>query len=156
MSLNRSDPRVLMKDQDFLSGVMFVVVGAAARYLSYDYPLGSLTSPGSGAFPMLLCYGLMLIGATLIVRSFFILGTQTSGWDLWALVFVIAAIVAFQFLIDQAGLVASMIALILLAAIAGRETKPLELAVFTLILVTMSVSLFIFGLGLPIKAFPWG
>jgi hypothetical protein len=145
----------LFGDQDFLSGLMFAGVGAVGRYLSYDFPLGTLMAPGSGAFPMLLCYGLILIGLCLIVRSFFVAGVRSTGWNPWALTFVVLAIVSFQFLIDSAGLVIAMVSLIVLAAIAGRETRPGELIVFSIILIALSVGLFVIGLGLPIRALPW-
>lgn len=142
-------------EQDLLSGAMFLVVGSAARYLSYDYPLGSLAAPGSGAFPMLLSYGLILIGLGLVVKSVFAQSAVASGWDIRALFAVTLAILAFEHLIDAGGLVVSMVSLIALTALAGREAKPRELVIFTVILVSLSVGLFVFGLGLPVKVLPW-
>jgi hypothetical protein len=48
-----------------------------------------------------------------------------------------------------------MVSLIVLAALAGREARPKELAIFALVLIVGSVGLFILGLGLPVKVLPW-
>lgn len=155
MAANRRSLSSLLTDQDFLSGIMFVAFGGAARYLSYNYPLGTFMSPGSGAFPMLLSYGLVLIGMSLVVKAVFVEGTPSLPWNMWALGLVTAAIISFEFLIDTAGLVVSMVSLIVLAALAGREARPKELAIFALVLIVGSVGLFILGLGLPVKVLPW-
>ncbi|MFG1466487.1 tripartite tricarboxylate transporter TctB family protein [Xanthobacter sp. DSM 24535] len=152
---NMNRLRNIWSEQDFLSGVMFFLIGGIARYISYDYPLGSFSALGSGAFPMLLTWALMLIGVVLIVRSFFVPGAAAAGWNPWALAMITLAIFSFQFLIDRVGLAVSMLCLIALAALGGREARPKELAVFSAILIGLSIGLFIYGLGIPIKALPW-
>jgi len=53
------------------------------------------------------------------------------------------------------GGVLALLALIIASSLAGRDTRPLELAVLIAVLITGSVALFIYGLELPYRLFPW-
>ena len=53
------------------------------------------------------------------------------------------------------GLVATMIVSMGLAAAGTPETRWRELLVFTAIMLLIGVSLFIWGLGMPVKVLPW-
>ena len=66
-----------------------------------------------------------------------------------------AAFAAFGLLIEGAGFVLALLALIVASSLAGRDTRPLELAVLVAVLITGSVALFIYGLELPYRLFPW-
>lgn len=141
----------VLKDRDFLSGLLFLAIGVAARCISHSYPIGSLREPGSGAFPMLLSWGLMGVGGLLIVRSLYAPKEEATGWNFWSFAFVTLAIVSFQLLLEPYGLLVSMAALIGLTALAGRDTTLKELAVFSAILIPLSIGLFIYGLKIPIR-----
>jgi hypothetical protein len=66
-----------------------------------------------------------------------------------------AAFLAFGLLIEGAGFVLALLALIVASSLAGRDTRPLELVVLVGVLITGSVALFIYGLELPYRLFPW-
>jgi hypothetical protein len=55
----------------------------------------------------------------------------------------------------KAGFVVALIAVILLAALAGREFRPLVGILLTAGLVAGALGLFIWGLGLPYSLFWW-
>jgi hypothetical protein len=48
-------------------GLFFITLGAAALWVSRDYPLGDLNRMGPGYFPRMLSLGLICLGV-LIVR----------------------------------------------------------------------------------------
>ena len=49
-------------------GLFFIVLGAAALWVSRDYPLGDLNRMGPGYFPRMLSVGMICLGV-LIVRQ---------------------------------------------------------------------------------------
>jgi hypothetical protein len=51
------------------------------------------------------------------------------------------------------GFVPSLVAVIVLSSFAGREFRPLELALLSVVLVAGAVGLFIYGLELPYPLF---
>ena len=63
--------------------------------------------------------------------------------------------VAFGFLIERVGFVPSLIALIVITALAGDEFRPVELVFVTIALVVGAVAVFIYGIGLPYQLFWW-
>ena len=71
------------------------------------------------------------------------------------LVMVTAATIAFSLLIDRAGIVVAMIVSMTLAALGTPETKWKEFAAFTLLMLALGLGIFIYGLGMPIKVWPW-
>jgi hypothetical protein len=58
-------------------------------------------------------------------------------------------------LIEAAGFVFALLALIVASSLAGRDTRPLELALLIVVLIAGSVGLFVYGLELPYRLFPW-
>ena len=68
---------------------------------------------------------------------------------------VTLATAAFAYLIDPAGIVVAMVVSMTLAALGTPETRWREFAVFSLIMLAMGLGMFIYGLGMPIKVFPW-
>jgi len=56
---------------------------------------------------------------------------------------------------DRAGFIAAMVASMALAAAGTHETRWKEFTWFTVLMVVIGVAMFIWGLGMPIKVFPW-
>jgi hypothetical protein len=56
---------------------------------------------------------------------------------------------------ERAGFVLALLALIIASSLAGRDSRPLELVLLIAVLISGSVGLFIYGLELPYRLFPW-
>lgn len=140
--------------KDFWTGVMFVTIAAVALYAGRGYSLGSAGRMGPGYFPMLLGGLLALIGLMLVVRSFVIDGEPVGRVMIAPLAFIVLAIVLFGALLERLGLVISLILLIVVAAFASRQSKPLEVAALALALTAFSVAVFVYGLRLPLPVWP--
>jgi hypothetical protein len=82
----------IKSSEDFWSGLMFIAIGLAAVYISWDYPMGSARRMGPGYFPTWL--GVMLTGFGAIVagRSFWLQGEGISGWAFRPLLVLCVAI----------------------------------------------------------------
>ena len=141
--------------------VMALVAWASARGLEF----GSLAEIGPGLFPVALAVLLLALSLVLVGIG----ALQGSGEDLVvpgkealrAVVGIVAALVVFSFTIRGSGFMpalgvtgATPLA-ILIAGVASRETRWLDLVVFALVLTTFCAVLFRFLLGLPLPLAPW-
>ena len=152
----REEEIVKIKSQeDFWAGLMFIGFGILAIVVARDYPMGSAGRMGPGYFPTYLGALMIVIGAIMTGRGFRAQGEDVGpiGWR--PLLWLSAAFAAFGLLIEGAGFVLALAALIIASSLAGRDTRLLELAVLIVVLITASVALFIYGLELPYPLFPW-
>jgi len=141
--------------QDVLCGLLFALVGTAGLWIGRDYPMGTSLRLGTGVFPRILCWGLIGIGGIVLVRGLLTHGPGLGHWAWRPVLLIGAAAVAFALLIEPAGLIAAMIALMVLGALAGTGHTLKEFATFAVIMLVMGWGIFIWGLGMPIKVFPW-
>ncbi len=56
--------------QDWISGIVFVLIGAAVLVASLKYPIGTLQKPGGGFFPLLAAALLLALSAVFTIQSF--------------------------------------------------------------------------------------
>jgi hypothetical protein len=143
--------------KDLLSGVMFLAFGAGAAVIANGYNFGTPARMGSGFFPVVIGVIVAVMGLVLVVRSLLkpASGETLGRLQFRPLVFISAAIVIFGLLIEDAGLLASLAALIVVARLAGREGSPLELAVMVVVLIAIAVGIFVYGLNIRLKLGPW-
>jgi hypothetical protein len=67
---------------------------------------------------------------------------------------VLLAVVIFALSLERAGLVLSTVLLTASAALAGRDLRKHEFATLAVILTAVSVAVFLWGLGLPLRLWP--
>jgi hypothetical protein len=134
---------------------MFTAIGAFGLYIGSDYPMGTPVRLGTGVFPTILCWGLIAIGAIVFVQGLMVPGPPMGAWAWRPVLLVGLAAALFAVLIEPAGLVVSMLVLMIIGALAGQEHSIKEFSIFTAIMVVLSVGMFIWGLDMPIKVFPW-
>jgi hypothetical protein len=134
---------------------MFIGFGILAILVARGYPMGSAMRMGPGYFPTYLGAISVVLGAILTGRSYRVDGEGTGRWGLRALLWLSAAFAGFGLLIEAAGFVFALLALIVASSLAGRDTRPLELALLIVVLIAGSVGLFVYGLELPYRLFPW-
>jgi len=145
----------LRNTQDLVCGLFFMAIGAFGMWIGRNYPMGSPVRLGTGVFPRILCWGMLITGFVILLKGLFTAG-ESMGKVAWRPVILISvAATAFALLIDRAGLVVAMLGMIIPAGFAGHEFYPKEFTIFSAILIVIGVALFIFGLGMPIKTFPW-
>ena len=141
--------------QDLATGLLFVAIGVAAYWIGADYNMGSAQRPGTGVLPRILAVCLMGSGLLLWIKAFLTDGPGLGHWAWRPLIMVTLATIAFGYLIDPAGIVVAMVVSMTLAALGTPETRWREFAFFSLIMLAMGLGMFIYGLGMPIKVFPW-
>ena len=147
--------------RDVLGAVLLGVFGAWICFVGWSYGMGSATDMGSGYFPVLL-------GGFLVAIAVLILGTalmprpagandpfqpEDDPGEARPLVAVLAAVVAFGFLMESLGLGPAIVAAVFVARLAAPPFRPLETACLAAILAILCVFVFIWVLGLPLEAF---
>lgn len=145
----------IKNQEDFWAGAMFIGFGIITLVASRDYPMGSAFRMGPGYFPTYLAVLIVIIGAALAGKSLSTPGERVGPWGWRPLVCLSAAFAGFGLLIDRAGFVASLLVLIVASSFAGRDTRPVELVMLVIVLISGSVALFVYGLELPYRLFPW-
>ena len=143
-----------IKSQDFASGLLFVGVGAAALWISADYPMGTPQRPGTGVLPAILAWCLIGTGALLWLKAVVTDSPNLTSWAWRPAIMITLAIIAFALLVDRAGLVVTMIVSMTLVALGTPETRWREYLPFAVIMLAIGVSVFIYGLGMPIPILP--
>jgi len=143
----------LMKNKDFWAGMMFACFGVAAMFIARDYRFGSATRMGPGFFPTVLGGILVAFGVCLMaigLRS----GEKIQGRvSLRTLGLLTLSLILFGLLMQWAGFIPALVALVFLSAASGRDFRFLEILMLTVVLVAASAALFIWGLELPYPLF---
>ena len=134
----------------FLIG-MAVLVFVATRKLS----VGTAADMGPGYFPLAIAWLTLAFGVFFVGKSLFSEGEHIKPPHWRALILIPAAVAVFALLVMKGGLaIASFLAMVL-GSLASKETRLIEVLVFSAVISTASVLLFVKALSLPVPIFPW-
>ena len=139
----------LRSNKDFWAGLMFAGIGATAVFIAQSYPFGTTLRMGPGYFPRILGGILIAFGLFVMVRGLRSNEKMKGNWSIRALIVLPLSMVVFGVLMELAGFVPALTALIFVSAASGREFKFKEVLLLTVILGVSSVAMFVWGLGLP-------
>jgi hypothetical protein len=117
----------IKSQEDFWAGLMFVAFGLLAIIVSRNYSMGSALRMGPGYFPTYLGAIMIVIGAIMTGRAYRIDAEGVGRWGWRPVLWLSAAFAGFGLLIESAGFVLALLALIIASSLAGRDTRPLEL-----------------------------
>jgi hypothetical protein len=147
----------IKSQEDFWAGLMFIGFGLLAIIVARDYPMGSSMRMGPGYFPTWLGGIMMAIGAIIAFRATRITGEGIGPWGWRPLIVLSLAFLIYGLSMETfaLGFAPSLVAVIIVSSLAGREFRPLELALLTVVLIAGAVGLFIYGLELPYPLFWW-
>ena len=133
---------------------MLIAIGAGALVIARDYPFGTALRMGAG----LLSAGARRGCSCCSACSSLCAGLRPSdriegNWSLRALVVLPLAFVLFGVLMQHAGFVPALFALIVGSAAAGTEFRLVEVLLLAAFLTVVCVAVFIWALGLPYPLF---
>jgi len=137
-------------NKDLWAGIHYIAVGAVGMWIAKDYPFGSALRMGPGYFPSVL-------GGIMVVMGIYVLALGLrkdhekiqGNLSLRALIVLPVSMIVFGILMEHAGFVPAMAALIPISAAAGRDFKWGEVAALTVGLTILCAAGFIYALGLP-------
>jgi Tripartite tricarboxylate transporter TctB family len=154
----RGDNFVKIKSQqDFWSGLMFIVVGGSFAIGALNYSFGSSARPGPAYFPFGLGILLAILGAMILFEALTIetVDGEPVGKFAWKpLVVILASVVAFGFILPRLGMVISLPILVLISAYASDEHTWVGSLINSVVLTVMSWAVFVLGLKLTIPMWP--
>lgn len=144
--------RIIRNPKDFWIGVIYIVFGAIAFWITRDYRMGSASQMGPGYFPTVLSSLLIIFGVISVVRSFLRPGEPIGafGWKGAILVFV--GTVLFGYLESRAGMIIALIILVFTSGAASKKFRfGWKTALWVIVLTGFCVLVFVKGLGLPFR-----
>ena len=137
-------------NKDLWASVMYIGTGALGMWIARDYPFGSALRMGPGYFPSVLGGIMVVMGIYVLVLGLRKDHEKIQGnWSIRALIVLPISMIAFGILMEEAGFIPAMAALIPISAAAGRDFKWLEVAALTIGLTIVCWFGFIYLLGLP-------
>ncbi|BBK43593.1 tripartite tricarboxylate transporter TctB [Allostella vacuolata] len=149
------DPiRARLLSRDVLAGILFLALGLGGVYLN-EYRLGSAARMGPGYMPMLVFGSLAAMGALVTAKGLVRPGPPTERMAIAATIWILASLLAFALAIERLGLVAATIVLVCVASLAGNVGRPIRVVSLAIGLALFSVAIFVWGLGVSMKVWPW-
>ncbi|WP_457093776.1 tripartite tricarboxylate transporter TctB family protein [Microvirga sp. P5_D2] len=142
--------RKLLAPKELWLGVIYFAFGALGLWFSLEYPMGTAARMGPGYLPALISGLLLLFGAISFTRAVRLHGEPISKITLRPLICILGGVLLFAYLVERAGLVVALLALILTGAAASHEFRFQWSATFGLIgFIAFCALVFVKGLGVP-------
>jgi putative tricarboxylic transport membrane protein len=161
-----------------LAGGLFLI-GLAVLGLAggANLPTGTLSAIGSGFMPRVVAILVAAFGVLLVVQALLFEGSSLDRWHLRGPVFVLGSVFVFALVIrgstlnfggtlgipllgtvriPQLGLIVAGPLAVVISSFAAADTKPLEIAVFAVVMTLLAGLLFKEMLNLPIPFDPAG
>ena len=140
---------------DFWAGLAFGAFGLfVSIYAATNYQLGTAVRMGPGYFPTWIGALVALLGAVLLLQALRFDGPPLARWHWRPTLLILAAGVAFGYLLKPLGLVLATVALVLVSALGGHEFRWREAIILAAVLAVFSIGVFVYGLGLPFPLWP--
>ena len=155
---SRGPPRtgVIKSSLDFAGGLFLLAVAATGFIGGFNLPFGHLSGIGSGLLPRSVAALVALFGVALLVQSLISGGDRLERFAVRGPIFVLGAVLVFAMTIRPLGLVIAGPLAILVFSLADKDTRPIEIVVFAVLMTAACIGLFKLLLRLPIPVFPPG
>jgi hypothetical protein len=147
----------IKSQRDFVSGLLFIIVGIGFAWGATTYSFGESARPGPGYFPFGLGILLALLGAIVVFGALTVEteGGEPIGHIAWKpLILILATVGVFGYVLPHFGLVIAVPLLIFMAGFAGDEFSWKDALISSIVLTIGSYLIFIKGLGLIIPVWP--
>lgn len=149
--------KVAIRNQkDVAAGLIYVLAGAAFSLGALNYRLGDAARMGPGWFPFWVGVLLAAVGMATIASGMRANAAAEAMKrpQLGAMAWILGAVVLFGLLLKPAGLVLSLVVLVLVSSRASHEFTWRGAIVNAVVLVAFSVGAFIKGISLQLPLWP--
>jgi hypothetical protein len=142
--------------KDVVAGLIYMVAGTAFSLGALNYKLGDAARMGPGWFPfwigvLLVAVGMATVASGMHTRA---LADDVKRPELRAMAWILGAVVLFGLLLNTAGLVLSLVVLVLVSSRASHEFKWKGALLNAVLLLALCVGAFVYGLGLQLPLWP--
>jgi hypothetical protein len=136
--------------RDFWAGALYLALAIGVIWIGRNYPQGTSARMGPGYFPVALGSLLAVFSVVSIGRSFIRVGEAISAFAWRPLLLVLGSTLLFGLLLPRAGVLIALPCLIVVSALASRNSRLDVTSAAALIgLVAFCVVVFVKGLGVP-------
>lgn len=138
---------------EWVAGGLVSAVGLLALAEAFRYPMGTLNRMGPGFYPAAIAIALVLFGLGIIFvegRLKDALGPEKA--HLRGLVTVLPAIAVFAALIENAGMMPAVFTSVMVSTRAEPELSLRKAVLLAIGLSVFATLVFVYGLGVPVKA----
>ncbi len=143
--------------RDTVAGLFFAAIGLVFVLGSADLPMGEASRMASGYFPRLLGYCLIFLGSVISIKGTFSEKKPREVIYRFAVVKALIlgiALLAFAFLLEPAGLLIALSALVFISSLASEKRTLKEALMLTAAIDLLVVVIFIWGIGLEVDLLP--
>ena len=142
---------MLRRPKDVYAGAIFIGIGAVAFAMAQQYEIGTASHMGPGYLPALVGILLVVLGTFSLLNAVRIsVPDPNAKASLEPFVLVVSSVVAFALLIDSAGLIIAMFALVFISCLRRVFSHPFEVLCTYLGLTAFSVGVFWYALSMQI------
>ena len=148
-----------MRNSDFYTGILFIAIGLLFGVSALTgLTIGTAFRMGPGYFPLLLAILLVGIGLSVMGKTGFrfrraIPGEAKSGFSPRAMIALTLAPVLFGFIVSRFGMVPATLVAVAVSAFASKQTTWPFAAKVSVVLTTLCVLIFHYGLKLTVPLF---
>lgn len=155
----------IKSERDFVSGLMFIILGIAFAWGATKYTVGQAARMGPGYFPLMLGVVLAILGSIILFESLVVEtedGEQIGSIAWKPLGFIVGSNLIFGVLlgglpslgIPAMGLIVATYGVVLVAARAGNQYRIKEVLILATVLAALSYLAFIKVLNLQFPVWP--
>jgi len=136
-------------------GLFLVALALFGFYATQGLSVGTASDMGPGYVPRALIWTILVSGLAFAVKGYLasLMPLPVFAWR--PLLAILTAVAVFALCFEWLGLVVAVVAAILVAGMAARPAQPHVLLPFGAGVAAFSALLFVKGLGLPLKLWPW-
>jgi hypothetical protein len=136
-------------------GLFLVALALFGFYATQALSVGTASDMGPGYVPRALIWTILVSGLAFAVKGYLasLMPLPVFAWR--PLLAILTAVAVFALCFEWLGLVVAVVAAILVAGMAARPAQPHVLLPFGAGVAAFSALLFVKGLGLPLKLWPW-
>lgn len=140
--------------QDVVAGALFAAIGLAGLWIGRKLNVGTAADMGEGYFPLAMCWVLVGLGALIVMKGLMrpVEALEPFAWR--GLLLVSAAVLGFALVLEPLGVIAAIVLAVLLANSAGIPMRSRGVIVLAAVLSVAVLAIFVWGLGLPLRALP--
>ncbi|CAN1510373.1 Protein of unknown function DUF1468 [Rhabdaerophilaceae bacterium] len=140
--------------QDIFGGALLVAIAALALIMVNHLPATGRVGFASGTAPRLFAYGLLGLGAWVMISGFLREGPKLGNIAWRGLATILGSVLLFAVSIRYFGLALTGVPMVMLASLAARDGNPLESFIFAVGMTVFCSVLFPYLLGQPIPLWP--
>lgn len=141
-------------NEDVVAGFVFIGFGLAGLWFGRNLTVGSASEMGEGFFPVIMSVALVGLGVTIAASGIWRSAVPIERIAWRAPILVTLAVLVFAMTIETQGVVIAVALSVALSSFAGSVPRVGKVLALATILVIVVLAVFVWGLGLPLRAMP--